>query len=287
LAKKTGLLVFGTVMLFHLGLVLFTLTASIVFSFVNPPVTTLMVERILVRHYKTKPVLYVPLSKLPSWVTSMYIRVEDKNFYRHQGIDLAAMQFAYEQNERFGRIVAGGSTITQQLVRSLFLVPYRTYPRKYAEVIMSVILDAVMSKHRILELYLNYIEWGEGVYGIGAAVKHHYHKRIDFLTREEFCRLAAIIVNPIDFDVNTFFKQRSMLWRYYALLGADTAPPVPATLEGQRPSSGTESNPSASPTPQVEAPTPPVAESPVQTEKPAGEKQSGEKQDVAPLKPLT
>ncbi|MBN1524539.1 MAG: transglycosylase domain-containing protein [Spirochaetales bacterium] len=218
LFKKLAIFVVGTVFIFHVALIVYALVLSLAYSFFNPPATSLMAERYVTRHYIPKPVLFIPLKKIPKYIPAMYVRVEDKNFYTHAGIDFEAIKRAYQVNSKYDKIILGGSTITQQLTRTLFLVPSRNYLRKYMEVIIALILDGVMSKERILELYLNYIEWGKGVYGLGAAVQYHYKKPISHLTREEFCRLAAIIVNPLDYNVNNFYKQPSMRSRYNALL---------------------------------------------------------------------
>lgn len=120
----------------------------------------------------------------------------------------------------------GGSTINQQLARTLFLSPDKNYLRKYVEAIAALSLNAVIDKKRIFELYLNYIEWGKGVYGLGAAAEYYFKKPAARLTYDEGARLAAIIVDPVDYGVNDFYGQPVMAARYYIL----TAPP-PAVVE--------------------------------------------------------
>jgi monofunctional biosynthetic peptidoglycan transglycosylase len=207
----------GGVVVFSLAVFIFGAGAGFVFSVVNPPVTSLMLERYLNNHYPPRPVIFVSLASLPASVPRAFLRLEDKRFYTHAGVDPAAIENAYTQNKRWGRVIMGGSTITQQTVRSLFLSPDKNFLRKYIEAVMAISFDAVMDKHRILELYLNYIEWGRGVYGIGAAALSQYKKPVSRLTYEEFTRLAAIIINPLRYNVNTLFQQRAMAARYQVL----------------------------------------------------------------------
>jgi monofunctional biosynthetic peptidoglycan transglycosylase len=219
--QRVPVLLAGSALAFHLAVVLFFLGAGVIYSWLNPPVTSLMIERFVREGYFPRPVRFVPFAKLPGSVPAMYLKLEDKNFYRHPGIDPAAIAHAYAQNKRWGRVIMGGSTITQQLVRSLFLSSDKNYLRKYVEAIAAVSIDAVMDKKRIFELYLNYIEWGKGVYGLGTAAEVYFKKPADRLTYDEYAKLAAIIINPLSYDVNDFWRQPAMAARYYAL----TAPP--------------------------------------------------------------
>ena len=101
----------------------------------------------------------------------MFVYLEDHQFYTHHGIDLEAVRTAYERNKRAGTLAFGGSTITQQLTRTLFLTPHKNYLRKYLEALLSLELDLLLPKDRIMELYLNHIEWGSGIFGVGTAAK--------------------------------------------------------------------------------------------------------------------
>jgi monofunctional biosynthetic peptidoglycan transglycosylase len=225
LLRRLPLSVLGSALAFHLAVILFSLGAGIVFSWMNPPVTSLMLERLLDDRFIPRPPAFVPLEKIPAYVPPMFVRLEDKNFYRHHGVDPAAIVYAYTQNKRWGRVIMGGSTITQQTVRSLFLSPDKNYLRKYMEAWAAVALEAVVNKRRIFELYLNYIEWGKGVYGFGAAAEYYFKKPAARLNYEECARLAAIIINPIDFNVNDFQDQPAMAARYYALIEPPPAEP--------------------------------------------------------------
>jgi monofunctional glycosyltransferase len=140
---------------------------------------------------------FVPLEKIsPSFVRAV-IAVEDGKFYRHSGIDWDALENAYKRNERSGRVRFGGSTITMQLAKNLFLSNDRSYLRKVKEAILTFRLEKQLPKKRILDLYLNIIELGEGIFGVEAASRHYFRKAASQLSRDEAIRLAAIISSPL------------------------------------------------------------------------------------------
>ena len=128
------------------------------------------------------------------------ITAEDAKFLEHQGFDWEGIQSAYEKNLKKGKIVAGGSTISQQLAKNLFLSTKRTPWRKAEEVVITVMIESVMTKRRILEIYLNMIEWGDGVFGAEAAAQHYYQRSAKKLSRQQAAKLAAIIPNPRYYD---------------------------------------------------------------------------------------
>ena len=125
---------------------------------------------------------------------------EDAKFMMHDGFDWDGIQKAYERNLKKGKIVAGGSSISQQLAKNLFLSTRRTPWRKLEEVVITVMLEAVMSKRRILEIYLNVIEWGNGVFGAEAAARHYYGTHAKHLSSYQAAKLAAMIPNPRYYD---------------------------------------------------------------------------------------
>jgi monofunctional biosynthetic peptidoglycan transglycosylase len=202
------------IVLFHAAILTLAFSASLVFTFINPPITSISLYRTANDLYLPQKAEFIPLSKIPDYVQNMFIKLEDANFYKHHGIDLGAMKHAYEVNKKYGQIILGGSTITQQLARTLFLVPDRTYVRKYAEIIMALSMELVLSKKRILELYLNNIEWGKGVYGLGAAAYYHFNKPYYKLDYDHICRLAAIIVNPLLYNVKNLWGNPVIRFRY-------------------------------------------------------------------------
>ncbi len=130
------------------------------------------------------------------------IASEDSNFSEHEGVDWKAMQKAFEKNTKKGKVVAGGSTITQQLAKNLFLSGERSYLRKAQEFIITYMLEFLMDKERIFEIYLNVVEWGGGVFGAEAAARHYYGISAASLSADQAARLAVMLPNPRFFDRN-------------------------------------------------------------------------------------
>jgi len=124
------------------------------------------------------------------------IAAEDAKFLDHDGFDWEGIQKAYEKNRKQGKIVSGGSTISQQLAKNLFLSGERTWWRKAQEAAITVMIETVMSKRRILEIYLNVIEWGNGVFGAEAAAHHHFEITAANLSAEQSAQLAAMVPSP-------------------------------------------------------------------------------------------
>jgi len=208
----------GLAVLGHAALILIVLFASLVLLRWNPPVTALMAYRGLTAHQKAQPIRFVPLRQIPRVARTMVVRLEDYRFYQHGGIDLGALREAWKINSSIGRTVVGGSTIPMQLARNFFLIPQKTYFRKYLEAIIAVEMDLILPKERILELYLNSIEWGKGIFGIGAASAHYYNSGVAGLSLDQLRRLITIITNPLRYDVQTFHKSRQMTERYAYLV---------------------------------------------------------------------
>lgn len=124
------------------------------------------------------------------------VAAEDDRFMQHNGFDWQGIQHAIERNRARPGARAGGSTITQQLAKNLFLSPRQSYVRKAQEAVITVMLEALWSKERILEVYLNVAEWGEGVFGCGAAAQHYFSLSADRLGPGEAARLAVMLPNP-------------------------------------------------------------------------------------------
>ncbi len=139
---------------------------------------------------------WVPLSHIPKETINAIIVAEDGAFWSHGGFDWFEFRESILRNIREFRFVRGASTITQQLVKNLYLSSSKDPVRKLREWILTWEIENTLSKSRILELYLNVIEWGDGIYGIGAATQQYFHKPVSELTREESARLAAVIPNP-------------------------------------------------------------------------------------------
>jgi monofunctional biosynthetic peptidoglycan transglycosylase len=145
---------------------------------------------------------WVPYSRISAHLKRAVVAAEDAKFADHEGFDWEAMQKAWERNQQRGRVVAGGSTISQQLAKNLFLSGSRTPWRKAQEAVITVMMESVMDKRRILEIYLNVIEWGDGVFGAEAAARHYFGVGAAALTPEQAARLAAMVPNPRFYDRN-------------------------------------------------------------------------------------
>ncbi len=145
---------------------------------------------------------FVPYERIAGALKHAMIAAEDARFVDHEGFDWDGIEQALEKNERRGRIVAGGSTITQQLAKNLFLSPSRSYWRKGEEAIITVMLEALLDKRRIFELYLNVIEWGSGVFGAEAAARRYFGVGAAQLSAEQAARLAAMAPNPRFYERN-------------------------------------------------------------------------------------
>jgi monofunctional biosynthetic peptidoglycan transglycosylase len=137
-----------------------------------------------------------PLNRVSTYLIKAVLIAEDDKFWSHEGFDLEAIKKAIEKDIKKKRFAFGGSTITQQLARNLYLTPEKTVFRKIKEAIITWRIERSLAKKRILELYLNVVEWGEGIFGIEAASRHYYNKPSSELTPEESARLAAILPNP-------------------------------------------------------------------------------------------
>ncbi len=130
------------------------------------------------------------------------VAAEDTKFVNHNGFDWEGIKFALEKNMDKGKLVAGGSTISQQLAKNLFLSNDRTLLRKGQETVITVMLESLLTKRRILELYLNYAEWGDGLFGAQAASWHYFDKPASALSEWEAARLASMLPRPVHYDKN-------------------------------------------------------------------------------------
>jgi monofunctional glycosyltransferase len=145
---------------------------------------------------------WVPYERISNNLKRAMVAAEDAKFVDHEGFDWDGIQTAMEKNQKRGRVVAGGSTITQQLAKNLFLTPSRSYVRKAEEAVITVMLETLLPKRRILELYLNVIEWGNGVFGAEAAARKYFGVSASALSPEQAARLAAMAPNPRFYERN-------------------------------------------------------------------------------------
>jgi monofunctional biosynthetic peptidoglycan transglycosylase len=167
---------------------------------IDPPTTAVHMERRLQAWIHHTPYHeryeFVPLSQISPDFQHAVIAAEDAGFYQHHGFDWHAMQIAAEEDMEGGRI-RGGSTLTQQLVKNLFFGTGRSILRKGAESTLVPVAELVLGKQRILELYVNVVEWGPGVYGAESACRYYYRTSARSIDREEAARLAAILPLPL------------------------------------------------------------------------------------------
>jgi len=143
---------------------------------------------------------WVPLARLSPHLTRAVLAAEDAAFYRHKGFDWAGLKEALTRNFERGQLRRGGSTITQQLAKNLYLSPDKNLLRKGHEAMLAWELERALSKKRILELYLNTAEWGQGVFGAEAAARHHFGKSAEALRPDEAALLAAMLPSPRRYD---------------------------------------------------------------------------------------
>jgi len=170
-------------------------------KWIDPPTTAVHMERRLQSFIHGKPYHehyeFVPLREISPDFQHAVIAAEDGRFYEHHGFDWQAMEIAAEDDMQGSRRIRGGSTITQQLVKNLFFGTGRSFIRKGAEFTLVPVAEFVLGKQRILELYLNVVEWGPGIYGAEAASQHYYGTSARHLGRQQAADLAAILPAPL------------------------------------------------------------------------------------------
>jgi monofunctional biosynthetic peptidoglycan transglycosylase len=183
------------------GFYLFAVLFLVSLRWVNPPTTMVQVQRRVEAWVKHQPYqkrqVWAPLPRIATELQHAVIAAEDGRFFQHHGIDWKEVQKVVDQDLEDGRIGRGGSTITQQLVKNLFFTTSRSFLRKGVEFTLAPIAEWVLPKQRILELYLNVIEWGPGVYGAEAAARAWYGVAAAKVDREQASRLAAVIPSPL------------------------------------------------------------------------------------------
>jgi monofunctional biosynthetic peptidoglycan transglycosylase len=196
LAWKTFAYALGGVVLALIALQLWYLGHLIYWSH-NAPARTAFMER-YAQQPGAKPLrhAWAPYARISEHLKRAVVAAEDARFLDHEGFDWEAIQKALQKNESRGKVVAGASTISQQLSKNLFLSGSRSWLRKAQEAMITWMMERTLSKRRILELYLNVAEWGEGVFGAEAAARHHFGVPAAALTPEQAAWLAAILPSP-------------------------------------------------------------------------------------------
>jgi monofunctional biosynthetic peptidoglycan transglycosylase len=190
----------GTLVLAAIALQLWFLAQVLYWGHYEPATSAFMGQRLeALRARNPKAWLrhqWVPYERISPHLKRAVVAAEDARFLDHEGFDWEAIVQARAKNESRGKIVAGASTISQQLAKNLFLSGTRSWLRKAQEAAITWMIENTMSKRRILELYLNYAEWGEGVFGAEAAARHHFGVPASALTPEQGAWLAAILPSP-------------------------------------------------------------------------------------------
>jgi monofunctional biosynthetic peptidoglycan transglycosylase len=199
-------------LLVSLALLLAPIPLVLMLRVVDPPTTMLMLVRTVERAISGQHPYYpqrqpIPSARMSSWLRRAVVVAEDDRFYRHSGFDFQEIARALEDHEH-GKPLRGASTISQQTAKNLFLWEGRSYLRKGLEAYLTVVLETLLGKERILEIYLNLVEWGDGVFGAERAAQTFYGKSAALLTREEAARMAAILPNPRRWKVESAIARR-------------------------------------------------------------------------------
>jgi monofunctional biosynthetic peptidoglycan transglycosylase len=200
LAWKAFCYTLGTLVVAVIAIQLWFLSHIIYWSNFNPSSTAFMD-----RYLEAKPGArlrhsWVPYSRISEHLKRAVVAAEDAKFLDHEGFDWEAIQKAMQKNERRGKVVAGASTISQQLAKNLLLSGSRSWLRKGQEAAITWMMERTLSKRRILELYLNVAEWGEGIFGAEAAARHHFGVPAAALSPDQAAWLAAILPSPRRYD---------------------------------------------------------------------------------------
>ncbi|WP_040491222.1 monofunctional biosynthetic peptidoglycan transglycosylase [Xanthomarina gelatinilytica] len=200
-----------------LWLLVFSIGMVFLYKWVPVPVTPLMVIRSVENYQDQKPMGWkhdwVSLDQISKNLQLAVICSEDQNFLKHNGFDVEAIEKAYLDNKK-GKRIKGASTISQQTAKNVFLWPQRSWFRKGLEVYFTFLIESIWSKERIMEVYLNSIEMGPGIYGAEAAAIYWYKKPASKLSQYESASIAAILPNPLKYKANpaTNYIERRKIW---------------------------------------------------------------------------
>lgn len=186
--------------LFLLFFIAITVVWVLLCKVVNPPVTWLMIQRGFERKADDKSwkidKIWKDYEKISPNLKKAVLAGEDQLFFKHSGFDMSAIRKAYSRNIK-GEALRGGSTISQQTAKNVFLWPGRSWIRKGFEAYFTVLIELLWGKERILEVYLNVIEFGDGIYGAEAATQNYYHKSCDKMSMRQAASLASIVPSPL------------------------------------------------------------------------------------------
>ncbi|MGI4728899.1 MAG: monofunctional biosynthetic peptidoglycan transglycosylase [Janthinobacterium lividum] len=195
-----------------------TILWVLLYRFVNPPITLLMIDRGFERKSAGKDwkidKTWVPFGQMSINIKKAAVAAEDQLFLEHHGFDLRAIELAIEKNQNNKKRLVGGSTISQQTAKNVFLWPGRSYVRKAFEAYFTMLIEALWSKERIMEVYLNVIEMGDGIYGIEAASQDYFKCPAFELTKRQASLIAGVFPNPLKWSPakpTKYIRHRSYL----------------------------------------------------------------------------
>lgn len=190
-----------------------TILLVCIYKFVNPPVTPIMIMRMAQGKSMGIDQRWRSFDNISPNLFRAVIGAEDAKFFRHEGVDWKAIKNAQRYNQiKKGRKVRGGSTISQQTAKNVFLTHHRSYIRKGLELYFTYLIEFIWGKKRILEVYANIVEWAPGVYGAEAAAEHHFNKHASELSKREAAQLAVVLPNPIRWSASKptpYIKKRA------------------------------------------------------------------------------
>nr|WP_321221388.1 monofunctional biosynthetic peptidoglycan transglycosylase [uncultured Psychroserpens sp.] len=197
-------------------LFVFSIVIVIVFKWVPVPITPLMVIKNIEQNDTSKKGWehnWVPIEEISKNIQLAVICSEDQNFLKHHGFDVKAIEKAYEHNKK-GKRLKGASSISQQTAKNVFLWPQRSWLRKGLETYFTFLIELIWSKERIMEVYLNSIEMGPGIYGVEAASQYWFKKSASKLTKQEAAAIASILPNPLRYRANpaTIYIEGRKTW---------------------------------------------------------------------------
>lgn len=207
--------------------VLFSLLSVLALKWINPPTTSFMLQRHLSAWWHGSQDYrmmheWVPWERISPHIKMAVITAEDQRFAQHWGIDPASVQDALQEYEE-GQSLRGASTISQQLAKNLYLTPSRSFVRKGLEAWFTLLMELLLGKQRILELYLNVVEFGEGIYGVEAAAKHFYGIPAERLDPFRSALMATVLPAPHRYNLANpspyMYERQSWILRYMNLLG--------------------------------------------------------------------
>ncbi len=207
------------VVLFHMVLLVYGAIGLVTYSKIHPNFSALSFYRLWSEGQENIAVSknYVKYEDIPRPLISLVVALEDQSFFSHMGVDPNAILMAVKRNLIRGTYAMGGSTISQQLVKNLLLWPQKSLARKYMELWLTLEMEFFLPKKKILELYLNYIEWGNGIYGVADAAKYRMNKKLSKLSIEDMKKLVVILPNPRRYEFSDIKDNYRLQQRMQAL----------------------------------------------------------------------